>query len=66
MWTLQEAGGETIGTVIAMVKPLDQIEFDRAVDGLIKLSLVRMEGSTNADGKAELVLTETGAEALRK
>jgi DNA-binding MarR family transcriptional regulator len=63
MWALQEAGGETIGTVIATVKPLDQIAFDRAVDSLIKLSLIRVESS---NGKAELVLTETGLEALRK
>jgi hypothetical protein len=65
MWTLQEAGSETIGTVIATVKPLDQIEFDRAVDGLVKLGLVRMGTSTMHHGKAELVLTETGIEALR-
>jgi hypothetical protein len=66
MWTLQEAGSETIETVIATVKPLKQIEFDRTVDELITLRLVRMEGSTMRDDKAELVLTETGTEALRK
>jgi hypothetical protein len=66
IWTLQEAGGETIGTVMASVKPLDQIEFDRAVDGLIKLGLVGMESSTVHHGKPDLVLTETGIEALRK
>jgi hypothetical protein len=66
MWTLQEARGETIETVIATVKPLVQIEFDRAVDELIKLGLVRMESSTIDHDKAELVLTETGIEALRK
>lgn len=66
IWTLQEAGGETIGTVVATVKPLDQIEFNRAVDDLIKLGLVRMEGSTMHHGKVELVLTETGIETLRK
>jgi len=65
MWTLREAGGETVGTVTATVKPLVQIEFDRAVDELIKLGLVKMESSTHHD-KAELVLTETGIEALRK
>jgi hypothetical protein len=66
LWTLQEAGGETIGTVIATVKPLDQIESDRAVVELIQLGLVRMEGGTMHHGKAELVLTEIGIEALRK
>ena len=66
MWTLREAGGETVGTVTATVKPLVQIEFDRAVDELIKLGLVRMENSTMHHDKAELVLTETGIEALRK
>ena len=66
VWTLQEAGGETIGTVVATVKALDQIEFNRAVDELIKLGLVRTESSTMHDGKAELVLTETGIETLRK
>lgn len=63
IWTLQEAGGKTIGTVVATVKPLDQIAFDRAVDSLIKLGLVRVESS---NGKAELLLTEIGREALRK
>jgi DNA-binding MarR family transcriptional regulator len=66
MWMLREAGGETTGTVIATIKPLDQIEFDQAVDGLIKLGLVRMESSTVQPSKAELVLTESGMEALRK
>ena len=66
MWTPQEAGGETVGTVTATVKPLVQIEFDRAVVELIKLGLVRMESSTMHHDKAELVLTETGIEALRK
>jgi DNA-binding MarR family transcriptional regulator len=67
MWILHEAGAETVGTVVATVNPLEQTEFDRAVDGLIKLDLVRMEtSSVTRHGKPELVLTETGIEALRK
>jgi hypothetical protein len=66
MWTLQEAGGETIGTVIETVKPLAQIEFDQAVEELIKLGFVKIEGSTIHHGKAELVLTASGIVALGK
>ena len=66
MVTLAEAGGETIGTVIATVKPPDRTEFDREVDGLIRLGLIRKERSTSYESKIELVLTTTGMEALRK
>jgi hypothetical protein len=66
MVTLAEAGGETIGTVIATVKPLNQTEFDREVDGLIRLGFIRKETSTSYESKTELVLTTTGMEALRK
>jgi DNA-binding MarR family transcriptional regulator len=68
MVTLVEAGGETIGTVVATVKPADRTEFDREVDGLVKLGLIRKERNTIYEGqsKTELVLTEAGIEALRK
>jgi hypothetical protein len=66
MVALAEAGAETLGTVIATVKPSNQTEFDRELVGLIKLGLIRKEGSTIYDGKTELVLTEAGTEALHK
>jgi hypothetical protein len=54
---LDEAGAETVGTVIATLKPSDLGEFAVQVDGLVKLGLVRKEAD-------ELVLTEQGRKAL--
>ena len=67
MVTLEEAGAETIGTVIATVNPPDQNEFNRQVDGLLKLGLVREEGSAARGGATTitLVLTDQGKAALR-
>ena len=55
---LEEAGAETVGTVIATLKPSDQGEFTAQVNGLVTLGLIRKE-------KNNLVLTETGRIALR-
>jgi DNA-binding MarR family transcriptional regulator len=65
---LEEAGAETIGTVIATVKPVDQDEFARSVSGLIRLGLIRRNETECADGKrrTDLVLTEQGKDALTK
>jgi predicted transcriptional regulator len=56
--TLEEAGTETVGTVIATVKPSSQSEFSAQVDELVKLGLIRNE-------EHNLVLTEQGKIALR-
>ena len=58
MVTLEEAGAETIGTVVATVKPPSQSDFSAQVNQLAALGLIRKEGST-------LVLTERGKTALR-
>jgi predicted ArsR family transcriptional regulator len=65
--TLEEAGAETIGTVIATVKPSDEVEFARNVEGLIERGLVRKEETKPAGRpKTELVLTEQGKRALKE
>ena len=58
MVTLEEAGAETIGTIITTVKPPNQSDFSAQVDELVALGLIRKEEST-------LVLTERGKTALR-
>jgi predicted transcriptional regulator len=50
---LEEAGAETVGTVIATLKPSDQGEFAARVDGLVTLGLIRKEENN-------LLLTEKG------
>lgn len=55
---LEEAGAETVGTVIATLKPSDQGEFAEQVDGLVGLGLIRKEENN-------IVLTEQGQIALR-
>ena len=55
---LEEAGAETIGTVIATLKPPNESEFAAQVEGLVTLGLVRREENN-------LVLTEQGRIALR-
>jgi len=55
---LEEAGAETLGTVIATLKPSDQGAFTVQVDGLVTLGLIRKEENN-------LVLTEQGRIALR-
>ena len=55
---LEEAGGETVGTVIATLQPPDEGEFAAQVNGLVTLGLIRKEGNN-------LVLTEHGRIALR-
>jgi predicted transcriptional regulator len=58
MRLLEEAGAETVGTVLATLKITDQDEFNAQVNGLITLGLVRKEQSN-------VVLTERGKVALR-
>jgi predicted transcriptional regulator len=58
MMTLEEAGAETVGTVIATVKPSSQSEFSAQVDELVKLGLIQNE-------EHNLALTEQGKIALR-
>jgi hypothetical protein len=67
MMTLEEAGAETIGTVVSTVKPPNRNEFNVQVDQLIKLGLIRRDETRLADRtvKTELVLTERGQIALR-
>ena len=55
---LEEAGAETVGTVIATLKPSDLDEFAAQVEGLVNLGLIRKEENN-------LVLTEQGRIALR-
>jgi predicted transcriptional regulator len=55
---LEEAGSETVGTVIATLKPTNHSEFVMQVDGLVTLGLIRKEENN-------LVLTEQGRIALR-
>ena len=63
VWTLEEAGTETVECVIATVGPSDRYQFEREVDELKQMGLVAIESSEHG---AELVLTEKGYEALRK
>lgn len=53
---LEEAGAETVGTVIATLKP-SRGEFTAQVDQLVSLGLIRKDGDN-------LVLTEKGKIAL--
>ena len=53
---LEEAGSETIGTVIATLKPAES-DFAAQLDQLAKLGLIRKEGNS-------LVLTKEGRGAL--
>jgi hypothetical protein len=55
---LEEAGAETVGTVIATLKPSDRGEFDEQVNSLVTLGWIRKEENN-------LVLTEQGRIALR-
>jgi hypothetical protein len=59
MVMLEEAGAETVGTVVATLKPLGQNDFKAQVDELVALGLIRRE-------KSSLVLTEQGKTALSR
>jgi predicted transcriptional regulator len=58
MLLLEEAGVETVGTVLATLKISDQDDFRIQINGLVTLGLVRKE-------EPNLVLTERGKVALR-
>ena len=58
MWTLEEAGAETVGTIVATLKITDRDDFNAQVNSLVTLGLVRK-------GESNLVLTERGKIALR-
>ena len=53
---LEEAGAETVGTVVATLKP-SHGEFTAQVDQLVTLSFIRRDGD-------RIVLTEQGKSAL--
>ena len=55
---LEEAGAETVGTVLATLKITDMEQFNAQVNGLVTLGLIRK-------GESDLVLTERGKVALR-
>ena len=55
---LEEAGAETVGTVVTTLKITDQDAFNAQVDSLVTLGLVRKDASN-------LVLTERGKVALK-
>jgi predicted transcriptional regulator len=59
---LEEAGSESLETVLATLKPKDLKVFNRQVEELIELGLIRRE---EFRGETELVLTESGAKAVR-
>ena len=64
-WMLEEAGAERIDAMIATLKPSNEAEFFRNIDGLVELGLVREEESASAGRKEnKLVLTERGRKAL--
>lgn len=58
MWMLEEAGAETVGTVLATLKITDEDDFNAQVNSLVTLGLVRKDENN-------LVLTERGKIALR-
>jgi len=58
MLMLEEAGAETVGTVVATLKITNQDDFTAQVNSLVTLGLVRKDESN-------LVLTETGKVALK-
>lgn len=55
---LEEAGAETVGTVVATLKITDQDNFNARVNSLVALGFVRKE-------EDNLVLTESGKVAVR-
>lgn len=55
---LEEAGAETVGTIVATLKPSDQREFLAELDGLLALGLTRKDENS-------ILLTELGRIALR-
>jgi len=55
---LEEAGAETVGTILATLKITDVEQFNAQITGLVTLDLIRKEQS-------DLVLTERGKVALR-
>jgi hypothetical protein len=59
---LEEAGSETLPCVLATLEPEDLEVFNRQVEELIELGLIRRE---EFRGETELVLTERGAKAVR-
>jgi len=67
VWSLEEAGAETIGTVTATLGNPDQEQFDKALAGLLNLGLIREQESDGGCGRrVTLVLTDKGREMMRK
>jgi hypothetical protein len=61
LWLLEEAGKETMPTIIATLKPTDQAEFDRDLAALVRLGLVSVEGNYES-----VILTAAGRQALTR
>ena len=59
IWSLEEAGEETVITAIASVKPLDREAFDKAVKGLVQLGYV-IQTDMPEDSGGSLILTKAG------
>jgi predicted transcriptional regulator len=58
MVMLEEAGAETLGTVLSTLKITDRGNFNAQLNGLVTLGLVRKD-------ETNVVLTERGKVALR-
>jgi DNA-binding MarR family transcriptional regulator len=61
LWTLEEAGSETLRTVLATLKPVDQQTFDADLDGLVRLEYIQR---SNEPASQSLILTAKGRKAM--
>ena len=61
MWTLEEAGEETVGTVRATVHTEDDETLQREIDALERLMFVQR---STQNGQPSLALTPRGRQAL--
>jgi DNA-binding MarR family transcriptional regulator len=63
LWMLEEAGEETLTTILVTLKPSDRETFDRDLASLIRLGFVSV-----AEGQSDttVALTESGRQALTK
>jgi hypothetical protein len=61
LWALEEAGEETLATVMATLRPGDLTVFHRDVQALVRLGRVNFSGPHD---KPNLVLTAEGRRTL--
>jgi hypothetical protein len=59
----EEAGEETVTTIIASLKPVNREDFDQAVKALVRLGLV-IQSETPTGSGGSLILTEAGRKGL--